>query len=397
MRGRVLVVGAGVGKRQGLTEEARAALREAKSVVYAPELADLRAKLDPEIAVPWWPALAAEALDRIAEALAEGSPVVYLVPGSPARAIPGAVWHGLEQLAGTLCVISGDGEFANRAVSEVPGQAAPSAGRGQWPAARPLAGRRVLLLRQGEKAEAAAARLERTGATVLRAALTELADPPTWDPVDRALSRIGEFDWIVLTSAEAVRRFVGRLFARGGDVREMRAEMAVVGPETARELGRFGLRAALMPEASYSQRGLAAAFARVPVAGRRILLPGGQLNRPDLADSLAARGAEVESLVVYVNRPLGLPPAIGLQLREGKVDAVLFTAPSSVDYLMAQMAQGGWTWPVAPRLFCIGPSTSAALARYGLASAGEPERASIEGLADVAAAALSAEPTDRHL
>src|SRR5678815_1215196 len=81
----------------------------------------------------------------------------------------------------------------------------------------PLAGRRVAVTRTREQSAALAESLARLGAEVIESPAIELTDPPSWQPLDDALTRLGTFDWIVWTSSNAVERLHARLDAVGFD------------------------------------------------------------------------------------------------------------------------------------------------------------------------------------
>src|SRR5205085_2588143 len=90
---------------------------------------------------------------------------------------------------------------------------------------------------------------------------------------DRALEQLPTFDWIVFTSANGVRGFLGRLSARTLP----RAKVAAIGAATARCLEAFGRPADLVPDDSRSE-GLVEAL-RDRVLGKRLLLVGAEQGR----------------------------------------------------------------------------------------------------------------------
>ena len=116
-------------------------------------------------------------------------------------------------------------------------------------------------------------RLEALGAEVLLAptvGVRPITDP---GPLDAAIDRLADYDWLVFTSANGVRFFLRRLEQRGRDLRALgHLKLAAIGPATAEALAQFHLRADLVP-ASYRSEALA--------AGPRPACPGTQdLARP---------------------------------------------------------------------------------------------------------------------
>lgn len=244
-----------------------------------------------------------------------------------------------------------------------------------WRRERPLNGRKVAILRSGGKSQRVVRWLEAWGAETLVCPVSRLIDPPSWAACDRAISRVERFDWIVFTSGEAVERWFERMRRFGQDVRRLRAKIAVVGPETAVRVRERGLVPEIMPEAEYSQEGLAEALSAVPMRGAVVLFPGGQKNRTFLGDYLRGRGALVEELVIYENQPAPLELSFYQALKNGTLDGILFTASSQVEYLMDQLTVDDRREMGKVPSFSIGPLTTRTLAHYGLwvvAEASEP-------------------------
>jgi uroporphyrinogen-III synthase len=127
---------------------------------------------------------------------------------------------------------------------------------------RPLAGLRVVVTRPREHAGFLVDELERLGAEAAVVPLISI-EPIDDDGAFAALVESGGHDWIVFTSANAVR-------AVGPALPAARARAAAVGPATAGALRELGVEPAFVPErfaAEEIARGLE------PLAGARVLLP----------------------------------------------------------------------------------------------------------------------------
>ena len=73
--------------------------------------------------------------------------------------------------------------------------------------------------------------------------------PADWSTVDETLNRLGDFDWLVFTSANGVAFFLNRLGETGGDLRRLgHLRLAVIGPATAKALKRFHLNTDVIPD-----------------------------------------------------------------------------------------------------------------------------------------------------
>ncbi|MDG3002457.1 uroporphyrinogen-III C-methyltransferase [Paludisphaera mucosa] len=209
-----------------------------------------------------------------------------------------------------------------------------------WFEARPLFGLRIVVTRPREEAERSAAALEAIGAEVLIAPTVEILPLDDLGPLDAALDRLGEYDWLVFTSSNGVRRFLGRLLERGGDLRALGGvRLAAIGPSTAEALARFHLRADLIPP-SFRSESLAEALGAV-AAGSRILLARADRGRTILKDELGAK-AQVDQVAVYRNADAeDLPPAVLARIEEGSVDWITLSSSAITARLHALLSPEG--------------------------------------------------------
>ena len=129
-----------------------------------------------------------------------------------------------------------------------------------WYEHLPLFGQRIVITRPFEESARSAAILEAMGAEVLVAptvTLRAITDP---GPLDAAIERLPDYDWLVFTSAAGVRFFLRRLEQRGRDLRALgHLKLAAIGPTTADALAQLHLKADLVPE-SYRSEALAEAL-----------------------------------------------------------------------------------------------------------------------------------------
>jgi uroporphyrinogen III methyltransferase / synthase len=250
-----------------------------------------------------------------------------------------------------------------------------------WAEKRPLFGKRILVARPREQGLAFASQLEELGATPIVIPALTLAPPDDWAPVDQAIARIRDFDWLVFTSANGVQAFVDRLEHNQRDLRVLgQARLAAIGPATAAALAAFHLRADLIP-VEYVSEALAAEL-RAVVAGRRVLLVRAQQGRDILREELAAV-AQVEQIAVYRQmRNPDLEELLGNCWAECAPDFVALTSSNIAQALlrvlspqMAQSIRNG-----AVRLITISPVTSAAVKEFDLPIAAEANRYSTEGI-----------------
>jgi uroporphyrinogen III methyltransferase/synthase len=224
------------------------------------------------------------------------------------------------------------------------------------PDARPLAGCRVLLTRPAEQAGPWRRAFEAAGAIAIDYPTVEVGPPADWGPLDAGLSDLASYDWLLFTSANALRFAWQRWPASAPAPAALsRPQVAAVGAQTARALAELGFRVARVP-AQEDQDGLLAALADLP-AGTRLLFPQAAGGRDTLASALRARGCTVDVVPAsqtVARADLPPPPAF---------DVATFASPSA---LRALVDRHGAAALASTPLVVIGATTAAAAAASGL-------------------------------
>ncbi|NQU25011.1 MAG: uroporphyrinogen-III C-methyltransferase [Candidatus Nealsonbacteria bacterium] len=247
-----------------------------------------------------------------------------------------------------------------------------------WFAARPLYGTRILVAGAPTTSDKLHEQLCALGAGVLVQPAIRIIDPPDWAPLDAAIDRLGGYDWAVFSSSNGVDYLFRRLFARGGDARQLGGvKLAAVGPATAERLRHYHVQADLVPE-QFNAESLARAL-EGEAAGRRFLLPGADRGRQVLAKSLRAAGAEVDRVVAYGSVDVETPsPEVTAALESGEIGWVIVTSPATARSLAHLYGEA----LSSAQLASISPLTSAALRDLGYAPAAEASPHTVEGIVD---------------
>lgn len=201
----------------------------------------------------------------------------------------------------------------------------------------PLAGRHIALTWSSEQAPILTPHLEAAGARVtpLFASVTVPIGATT--ALDASLLLLSRYDCVVLTSLAGVHAFAKRLAALGlGPDACRRIHIAMLFPVTAQARELATLPPQLVPEAVLADD--VAAGLR-DLAGKRILLLGGEETRDTLAASLRQRGAEVDQVSAY--RSIA-HPVDGQSLRhiltDRRVDALMCMSAVMAEGVLAGLA-----------------------------------------------------------
>lgn len=212
----------------------------------------------------------------------------------------------------------------------------------------PLAGWRVLVTRPAGFGDALAAQLAAAGAATALVPLLAI-EPVAATPGQQALvADLDRFDIVIVTSRNAVAHGLPLLAGRWPQWPAGQAWLAI-GRPTAEALAPWGI-AATAPRDERSE-GLLALPELAAVAGKRVLLLGGEGGRGMIARALAAAGAQLARLDVYRRVPAaGAAAALDTFGHNNGPSAVLVTSGEALHNLLAlaPALAGGEAWLVVP-------------------------------------------------
>jgi uroporphyrinogen-III synthase len=249
-------------------------------------------------------------------------------------------------------------------------------------AARPLAGKRILITRARHQAGRLAEALEAQGATVVRLPAIEIVPPETFGPLDHALEGIAGFDWLIVTSANGVAALNERLQSLAIPIEKLgHLQVAAIGPATATALEGIGLKPSAVPEEYVAEA--VVALLHEKVQGKRVLLVRAEVARDVIPEQLGQCGAHVEIVAAY--RTVIPSESVGLARElfgagNPLPDAVTFTSSSTVSNLFALLAAAGVELPRDLRAVSIGPVTTGTLRRHNWEPAAEALQYDIPGV-----------------
>ena len=244
----------------------------------------------------------------------------------------------------------------------------------------PLAGRRVLVTRAAHQAGRLSDALRQQSAAPVEVPVLEIQPPEDLAPIDSAIRRLNSYQWLILTSANAVKAVVERSAMLGiAFDQSALPQIAAIGAATAAAARDAGFAVALVPE-NYVAESLVDAIA-TQVAGKKILLARAAIARDVIPDALRAAGAIVDVVDAYRNViPAAAPTLLRKALAQG-IDAATFTSSSSVTHLANAARAAGLAFPfTGVAAISIGPITSQTLREYGWEPAAEASPSDIPGL-----------------
>lgn len=266
----------------------------------------------------------------------------------------------------------------------------------RWYDTKPLFGTTVLVTRPREQAAEFVDLLAALGADSVEAPMIRIEPPDDLAPLRRAAADPSVFDWIVLTSANAVDALMTALFESGNDVRALKGPyLCAVGSATADAMARYGIKVDLVPSEFRAEGLVAAITGRGSLEGARVLLPRADIGREVIAERLRQAGAVVTEAVAYrtvledAHRD-GAPDVYGMLL-EGRIDIVTFTSASAVrNFASIYGADQAADLLRRTTVAAIGPVTAEAAAQLGIAVTIQPATYTIPALVDAIVAHVAA-------
>jgi uroporphyrinogen III methyltransferase / synthase len=211
----------------------------------------------------------------------------------------------------------------------------------------PLRDKTVLITRSLQQSPELQQLLAAQGARTIEMPTLEIAPPSDWAGLDQAITKIGEYDWLILTSANGVEYLFDRLAAQNKDARALSGvKIAVVGRKTADTLQRRGILADFIP-AEFVADALVASFPE-SLTDQRVLFPRVESGgRELLVQAFTAAG------------PAEADPGALLALQRREIDIITFASSKTVQHfhqLVAEHLPEGWSDKLV--IASIGPQTS---------------------------------------
>lgn len=245
-----------------------------------------------------------------------------------------------------------------------------------WFGKRPLSGKRVLLTGTKTFVDKMSPALKDAGAQTVNCSLirTHFLENQS---VKQAVTNLGRFTWVVLTSVNGVEGFFEQLKQHHVDVRSLATlKFAAIGAGTARALEDRGIYCDCIPEV-FTSEGLAKALVPTLSKEDNVLLLRALQASPVLPECLEKQGIPYENVALYETetddrRKEDLPRLLA------DSDYLVLASGSAVSALVSMTE----TIPESVRVICIGPVTKKAAQKAGLPVHGCALEASAQGILD---------------
>ena len=288
-------------------------------------------------------------------------------PHTPVALVQWGTWPQQATVTGTLenAVALGKTAGLRPPVAAVIGPVADLRQELSWFDQRPLFGKKVLITRSRTQASQFRLLLEELGAQPVEIPAIQTVDLEDFTELDSALFRLGEFQWAIFASINAVDSVFERLRLLGKDSRAFGGvKVGAIGPATSNALADRGITPDFVPSRSVSEVVLSE-LEGMDWTGVPVLLPVADIGRDALARGLSQRGAKVERIAAYRTIPTDGMAEKARSTLEQNVDFVTFTSSSTVQNLL-NMLDGDRKALERSKIACIGPTTATTAEQMGL-------------------------------
>jgi uroporphyrinogen-III synthase len=247
----------------------------------------------------------------------------------------------------------------------------------------------VLVTRARHQAGALSVELAKLGAEAIEIPAIEIVAPASFEPLDEALRNLRRYEWLVVTSANAVRA----IQERGAEVRVAAADfahlkVAAIGAGTARALEEAGLPVSVIAK-EYVAEALLEALPG-SFGGASVLIARSEIARDVIPEALRGRGAQVDVVEAYRTVvPRDSVEKIVEAFAEKPPETATFTSSSTVTHFFHLLHEAGYVRPDGMLAISIGPITSRTLRDHGWEPAAEADPHDVAGLVAATVRVLS--------
>ncbi|MCR1934794.1 uroporphyrinogen-III C-methyltransferase [Clostridium tepidum] len=225
-----------------------------------------------------------------------------------------------------------------------------------WYEKKPLFGRNICITRTKEQAKELKVQLLDLGAEVTEINSIEIKN--TEKNLKSYLNRINEYDYIALTSVNAVKIFFNYLIKENIDIRNINAKFAAIGPATSEAIKMRGIIPSIKSK-HFVAESLFEEMKNHIKKRDKILIPRSKEARPFLVDALKKEGCIVDEVYIYET----LCGQSSHTERFENVDTVLFTSPSTVRNMISIV---GIDAIREKNIIAIGPITAKELSKNNI-------------------------------
>ncbi len=247
----------------------------------------------------------------------------------------------------------------------------------------PLKNKTIVITRTVEQSKESSEVFRQLGANVLIFPTLEIVPPESWREFDEVINSDEEINFIVFTSAHAVRMFIKRCEELNADINLNEIKVVAVGNKTAAVCEKNKIKVDIIPK-RFSGEGVIAELLKYDLENKVIFIPRSAIGREELPKGLEELGAIIKTAPVY---NVALPTEESIKgslerLKNERPNIFIFTSPSTFkNYLQILNILNPVQYFKEYLVAAIGPTTKAAIENRGVKVNIMPDEYTIDGLA----------------
>lgn len=192
-----------------------------------------------------------------------------------------------------------------------------------------------------------------TGDTLLPVCSMDILRTEAIKALDKELTRLEQYQWVLFTSQNAVAVFFEELQKENTDIRKLgHLKFAVLGSGTASKLLEYGIHADFIPS-RYVVSALAEEFSEILKAQEQVLIPRAVQGSEELTEVFDKKGIRYTELAVY-----DVAGRLTDNIRYLKeLDCLIFVSASGVTEFFSGLREKNISLPSDIQIACIGEIT----------------------------------------
>ena len=246
----------------------------------------------------------------------------------------------------------------------------------------PLRGKTIVITRTVEQSKESSEAFKQLGANVIIFPTLDIVPPDSWSQFDSVVTGKASIDFIIFTSAHAVKMFVRRCEELSVSMDYNKTKIVAVGNKTAAVCERNKIPVNIIPK-RFSGEGVIAALSDYDMDGKVIFIPRSAIGREELPEGLKELGAIIKPAPVY---NVSIPSEDKIKIHMEKLslsrpDMFVFTSPSTFEnFLQILKISDPSDYFGKFDVAAIGPTTMSAIENKNVHVNVLPDEYTIDGL-----------------
>ncbi len=247
---------------------------------------------------------------------------------------------------------------------------------------KPLENKLIVITRSFDQSPVEMKLLSDNGAKVIPLPTIKIVPVEDYTEFYNQIRKIKRFDYIIFTSANAVNMFQDKLDEKELEIDYSRLKVVVVGRRTSAACYERNIPVDIIPQ-EFSASGVIEELDQFNIEGRNFFIPGSNISRDELTESLIDAGAGATFIPIYqtvkpdvedIHSELGI-------LKSNVPDIFIFTSPSSFkNYLELLEIKDPVKYFSAAEIAVIGKTTRREIEEAGLRAAFYPKEHTVEAI-----------------